>query len=116
MNSSIKDPKYWRKAAKGNADTISKVLWAGLLMTIGVILLRMMGEATFDVFGAAIPVDWAWIPLAVFTIFHAVFAAEFLRSARRYWELSTAPGYADLFKDITAEGGLFMRGMTPRIL
>jgi hypothetical protein len=30
----IKDPEYWRRAAKGHADTISKILWAGFLLAI----------------------------------------------------------------------------------
>ena len=112
----IKDPEYWRKAAKGHADTISKTLWAGLLIAITTILLRFTGGNTLKVYGVDIPLDRAWIPLAAFTVFHLTFTMEFLRTTRRYWELTEPKEYSTLFRDITTEGGLFMRGMTPRIL
>jgi hypothetical protein len=107
----IQDPEYWRKTAKGHADTISKTLWAGLLIATTTLLLRMTGGKIVKVYGVDIPLDSAWIPLLAFTVFHGIFTAEFIRTTRRYWELTEPKQYSSLFKDITAEGGLFMRGM-----
>ena len=86
------------------------------MLAISTILLRLTGGNNIKVYGVDIPLDWAWVPITAFTLFHGIFTVEFVRSIRRYWELTEPSDYFKLFIDITTEGGLFMRGMTPRIL
>ena len=112
----IQDPDYWRKSAKSHADTISKILWAGLMLAITVDMLRLCGKGTVKFQDVDIPVDLAWIPFAALTLLHGLATFEFVRAARRHWELTEPDVYSRLFVDITTEGGYFMRNMTPRIL
>jgi len=112
----IKDPDYWRKSAKAHAETLSKILWTGLLLSVAVCVVELLGKDSIKVANVDIPVRYGWIAFSVFTILHAIWTVEFVKSARRFWELTDEDTYSKLFLDITSEGGYFMRNMSPRIL
>ena len=112
----INHPDYWYRSAKAAAESISKVLWLGLSLAITVIVLKLIGESKFTVQGVQVPLGYSAIPYAMLTAVHLFCANQFVRSARRYWELTKPKQYGELFKEITSAGGWFMRGMQPRIL
>ena len=110
----IDDREYWRKLAKAHAETIDKILWFSFLISITILVLTFLNIKEIDILGIKIPLNWAWLPLTIFTIIHLIFTVQFETVTRKYWYFTQPKEYFGLFKEITAEGGYFMRGMKPR--
>jgi hypothetical protein len=94
----INHPDYWYRSAKAAAESISKVLWLGLSLAITAIVLKLIGESKFTVQGVQVPLGYSAIPFAMLTAVHLFCANQFVRSARRYWELTKPKQYGELFK------------------
>lgn len=112
----IKDPNYWKRIAKANAKTIDSILWFGLLSSITILGLSFSKDNAITIVGVKLPLQYAWVPLTIFTGLHLIYTLRFEAASRNFWTLTEPVEYSELFKDITSEGGYFMREMKPRIL
>lgn len=105
-----------QRAVKANAAWIDKVLVSGALIAVSVIFLRLIGGDSLTFQGIKIPLQHAWAILALVTFLHCYAMVLFVQSARRLWQVADETQCAAAWHELTAEGGLFMRGMQPRLL
>jgi hypothetical protein len=112
----IKDPNYWKAKAIAEASYINSFLWCTLVSSIVVISVIIGNISSFSFIGVAIPVRYSWCPLILLAFLHIIWSNLFVTALKNYWKMSEYKEHVELFKDITSKGGIFMRGMKPRIL
>src|SRR5687767_4077517 len=110
------DDDYLHRSVKANAMWIDKTLWVGSILATLVVVVRLAGGSEFSFQGAKVPLDRIWWLVALLTACHLYATVVFLRSARTMWSRLPEDDCTVVWKDLTTEGGVFMRGMTPRVL
>lgn len=107
---------YLSRSVIANAKWIDKVLWVGTLVCLTVILLRLLGGDTFTFLNVKIALEHTWIVIVILTACHLYATVMFKISARKLWIERDESVCLNVWHIVTVDGGMFMRGMKPRLL
>jgi hypothetical protein len=106
---------YLKKAVIENAKWVDGVLMAGATISTVSIFAKLIGKTDLEVFGLSVSIEQNWIVLSIFTLIHLYVGWFLTRSVTKLWEEVEFDEYRPVYNEITTSGGIFVRGMTPRI-
>jgi hypothetical protein len=107
---------HLKKAVIANAKWIDKTLWVGMLLCGGIILLRLFGGSKVPFVGISFPMGYSWIPILILTFAHGYATILLRRSAKKMFKDCSEAEGKEVWNKVVTEGGLFMRGMEPRLI
>lgn len=98
-----------------NLKWVDKMLWIGFSLGMVLIGLKITGKDTFEWSSLHLKTSDSWIVFLLLTIAHAYITILLLRSINLIWKKAPAEVRVEVFNTITSTGGIFVRGLTPRI-
>ncbi len=98
-----------------NSKWVDAVVFTGGAIAGASVVGKSLGVRTIDVFNSQIPVTTIWIALAALTVGHFYTAWLLNRSICILWSRGTQKQCQGAFQEITAKGGLLVRGLSPRV-
>jgi hypothetical protein len=106
---------YLQDGAINNLSWINYVLIAGVILAGTIILLKLTGHTSFKWLDIDFDTRYAWIICILFTLGHWYTAWLFIRSVVDLWKKGTSEECLTAFNKIVTSGGLFVRGLIPRV-
>lgn len=98
-----------------NIKWLDKVLWTGFSLGMIVIGLKILGYEKFEWETIEFKMEFAWIVFIILTIAHAYVTVLILQTVKELWSNSSYNDRLLVFNIVKASGGLFIRGLVPRI-
>ncbi|TIQ09296.1 MAG: hypothetical protein E5X57_19485 [Mesorhizobium sp.] len=98
-----------------NTKWLNGVLWAQVLIALAIVGAKILGFDTFKWNDIEITERSAWLPFAVLTGAHLYCTILLIQSLRRAQLVLDDVSKKLIFDTITATGGVFVRGMIPRL-
>jgi hypothetical protein len=81
-----------------------------------IITLRLFGGSKLSFQGVSVPIEYSWLPLVILTFAHGYASLLLLKSARGLHDACSETECKEVWHQIVGQGGMFMRGMKPRLL
>lgn len=97
------------------ARWVDAVLWTGAVAVLVTLACYVTGQTEFSVLGATLSLRHGWLMFLLLTLAHLYTAALLVRGVRQFWSTASVAEGEAVFKQVTQAGGLFMRGMKPRV-
>lgn len=118
----LKTPRSRLQDVRGQQALTEDVKWlnrivsAGTLVVVSVVVLKWLGTATFKWQGISFSVRDTWIVLLLMTVVHAYVAVLVVRSAHRVWGEATDQQRRKIYDSLSAKGNALIRGIVPQIV
>jgi hypothetical protein len=106
---------YNQRAVIENAKWVDKVLFSGVTLAGIAVVAKLLGLKEIEFQTLKISTDYAWIIAVVFTIAHFYTAWLLRRAIVRLLSTEPEDKCLEVFSEVTLEGGIFVRGIIPRI-
>lgn len=115
---SINRSEMARKSVLASSKWLNNVLLFGFILALIIAISKSIGEiqqiTLLEI--VEIPLKYSWLLFSIFTLAHAYTTFLFIKAVRKYWNLEGSMECSNLFEELTGTGGIFMRGLVPRLL
>ena len=106
---------FLKKAVIENAKWVDGILMAGVTISAVSVFAKLIGKTELEVFGLSVSIERNWIIFGIGTLIHLYLGWFLNRSIVKLWKEAAFEEYKSVYNEITTSGGIFVRGMTPRI-
>lgn len=105
---------HYQKAVIENAKWIDGVLLSGITLAGIIVAAKLIGTPEFEFQTLKFSINYAWAVFSILTVIHFYTAWLLNREIFRVWTIHPAEKCLVTFQEITATGGVFVRGLIPR--
>jgi hypothetical protein len=89
----------------------------GMLLVVAILVARVLKKTKFPLMDSIdLPINQAWLPMAVVTIIHAVTALIVANDAKKLWRTNSDAECRRAFDEVSNKGGPIVNGLIPRVV
>jgi hypothetical protein len=110
---SDKGNDFFKARVVADSKWMDWLIFSSAAIALVTIADKALGGTSFKVGDVEIPTNYAWVVFVGLTAVHLYLACLIISSSHTLRKQS--PTAVDAFRQITAEGGLLLRGLVPRI-
>ena len=104
---------FFKARVVADSKWMDWLIFSSAAIALVTIADKALGGTSFKVGDVEIPTSYAWVVFVGLTAVHLYLAWLIISSSHTLWKQSATA--VDAFRQITAEGGLLLRGLVPRI-
>jgi hypothetical protein len=106
---------HLQEAVVNNSNWVDKVLLSGIILAGMIVILKITDKAVFKWGDVELRTDKAWIVGVLFSLAHLYTTWLFVKSIHTLWKAGNQENCQAAFNKVTSSGGLFVRGLMPRV-
>ncbi len=103
------------KAVVSNVNWLNKVLWTGSSLALATVLAKIIGGESTTFLGIKFKFEYSWLVFGIYTVAHYYTSILLNRSLDDILKNQSSNENKEIYREITTNGGIFVRGMVPRI-
>jgi hypothetical protein len=104
---------YLKTRVVADSKWLDRLILSAMVVSLAIIAAKALGGGSFKLGDTEVPTKYAWIVFSGFSVIHLYLACLIIKSSHKLWQDSSTP--ADTFLKLTAEGGVLLRGLVPRV-